>query len=93
MFALAVFCMFPALFFPSQMYTVVPEVLVETAKYGCDGLWRTGTLFLYHCIVGIGNPSAVQYNINLSPTLTVYGDCTGSIVTLGASMYLYRHEV
>ena len=90
MFAQAMFLIFPALFLPSQVYTVVSGTLVKTKKNGedCRGI---NTLFLYHHIVGIGSPSATQYNNNLLPTLTMYGDSAGSIVTLGAStIYTYK---
>jgi len=85
--ARAIFSMFPALFFPSQVYTVVLGISVE-AKYTCDDCRGSGTLFSYHCIVGIGFPSAMQNNSSVSPTLTMCGEFGGSIVTLGASVYV-----
>ena len=36
-------------------------------------------------MVGMGCPSAIQYNSNLVPTLTACGESEGSIVTLGTS--------
>ena len=69
------------------MYNVVPGTLVE-AKWDCDDCWGTNVLFSYHRIVGIGDPSAIQYRTNLLPTRIVYGDCEGSIDTLGASAYV-----
>jgi len=87
--ARAIFSMFPALFFPSQVYTVVLGILVE-AKYTCDGSRGSRILFTCHCIVGIGFPSALQYNSNLSPTLTVCGEFGGSIVILGASVFVQK---
>ena len=86
-FALAVFSMFPALLLPSQEYTVVPGTSVE-AKYSLENSWGIEMPFLYHWIVGTGNPSAMQCNTNLVPTLTIYDeDFRGSIVTLGASAW------
>ena len=86
-FLRAIFIMFPALFFPSHVYNVVPTALVEAKWNGDD--WRgIKVLFSYHCIVGIGNPSAMQYNSNLSPTLTACGDSEGSIAILGASTHI-----
>jgi len=76
-FARATFSMFPALFFPSQVYTVVLGISVE-AKYTCDDCRGSGTLFSYHCILGIGFPSAMQYNSSLSLTLTMCGEFGGS---------------
>ena len=84
-FALAMFSMFPALFLPLQEYIVVPGTSVE-AKYSSDDAWGIWILFLYHCIIGSGNPSAMQWSTNLVPTLTIYGEeLRDSIVTLGAS--------
>ena len=87
MFAWAIFIMFPALFLPSQVYNVVPGASVET-KWNGDDCRGTKVLFSYHRILGIGNPSALQYNNNLLPTLIISGDCEGSIVILGASAYV-----
>lgn len=78
--------MFPALFFPSQVYIVVPGVSVE-AKQNGDDCWGIEILFLYHCIVGMGNPSAMQYNINVVPTLTMCGEFGGLIEIMGASVW------
>ena len=86
-FSRAIFIMFPALFIASQVYNVVPGALVE-AKWNGDDCRGIKVLFSYHCIVGIGNPSAMQYNNNVSPTFTVCDDCKGSIVILGASAYV-----
>ena len=86
-FALAVFLMFPALFLPLQEYVAVPRTSVE-AKYSFDDSWGIRISFLYHWIVGIGNPSAMQCNTNLVPTLTMSGEeFRGSMVTLGASAW------
>ena len=48
-------------------------------------------LFLYHFIVGIGCPSAIQYKNNLVPTVTVCGESAGSSSTLGASVEKNRN--
>ena len=90
-FSLAMFSMFPALFLPLQEYTVVPGVSVE-AKYSFDDSWGIRISFLYHWIVGTGNPSAMQWSTNLVPTLIVSGEeLRGSIVILGASAY-YKNK-
>jgi len=86
--ALAVFFMFPALFVPSQVYLVVCGESVGT-RYNCDVCSGIKTLFLYHCMVGMGRPSAMQYKNTLVSTLTVCGESGGSIVTLGASVKTY----
>ena len=80
--------MFPALFVPSQVYLVVCGESVGT-RYNCDVCSGIKTLFLYHCMVGIGRPSAMQYKNTLVSTLTVCGESGGSIVTLGASVEKY----
>jgi len=46
-----------------------------------------GELPSYHCMSGTGRPLAVQNNLKLSFTHTVSGDCEGSMVTIGATVY------
>ena len=41
--------------------------------------------FLYHCTIGAGCAWAWQSNNSLVPTLTIYGDCEGLMVTTGGS--------
>ena len=40
----------------------------------CSGI---KTLFSYHCMVGVGSPSAMQYRNNLVPMLALYVDPGG----------------
>ena len=85
--------MFPALFLPLQEYVAVPGTSVE-AKYSFDDSWGIGISFLYHWIVGIGNPSAMQCSTNLVSTLTMSGEeFRGSTVTLGASAWNKNKQI
>ena len=86
-FALAVCITPPALFVETQVYTVVVLLLVGMSSTCKETLVAPtmALLFLYHCTVGVGNPSAVHKIDTSSPTLTVYGDC-GLMVIIGASV-------
>ena len=81
----AVFSIFPALFFASQVYNVTFGVSVN-ATYSGDDCRGMRMLFSYHRIVGVGSPLAMQYRNNLVPTLTVYFGPGGFKLTLGESV-------
>ena len=57
--------------FPSQVQTVVPGISVEAVKLSMTVEELRPCFYTMHCIIGIVNPSAMQYNCNFSPTLTM----------------------
>ena len=81
--------MFPALLVATQVYTVVWGDVVGTIQIS-GGLLLVAEPFTYHCTVGRGSPSAEQYSVNLTPTVTLCVDCEGSIETEGGSVFTHK---